>query len=480
MNLKRHIKDLIITILILAVTTGTGILFSNFGFTEANIITIYLLAVLLTSLFTTGLFFNVLSSLISVLLFNFFFTEPKLTFHAYEHGYPVTFVIMLTAGLITGTLAGKLKNHARQSEQSAFRTKVLFDTNQLLHTATSEEEIISITAAQLKKLLDRHITAHMHVDHIKVDNTTNASHLSTSTSPTDGVVHFPISLNQKTYGTIGILIDNRPLDSLESSILLAILGECALAIENIRNVKAKEAAAMLAQKEQLRANLLRAISHDLRTPLTSILGNASNLMSNSRQLDDATILQMYNDIYDDSTWLINLVENLLSITRLEEGRLNFNMTTELMDEVIEEALRHVNRKKTNHNIIVEYKDELLLAKMDARLILQVILNIVDNAIKYTPSSTEIHITAGKIHNKIYVSIADNGTGIPDNLKQKVFEMFFTGENKIVDSRRSLGLGLPLCKSIINAHDGELTLTDNTPQGCIFTFTLNSGEVVNIE
>ena len=117
----------------------------------------------------------------------------------------------------------------------------------------------------------------------------------------------------------------------ENSILLSILGECALALENEKNAWEKQEAAVLAKNEQLRSQLLRAISHDLRTPLTSISGNASNLLSNGPSFDEATRQSLYQDIYDDAMWLINLVENLLSVTRLEEGRLNLNMSAELVD-----------------------------------------------------------------------------------------------------------------------------------------------------
>ena len=170
------------------------------------------------------------------------------------------------------------------------------------------------------------------------------------------------------------------------------------------------------------------------------------------------------------------MENLLSITRLEEGRVNFNMSSQLMDEVMEEAVSHMKRKNIKHPITVEYKDEILMAKMDAKLIIQVVLNLIDNATKYTPEGTEIRITAGKKDDNLYVSVADCGVGIPDEMKERVFEMFFTGNHKIADSRRSLGLGLSLCKSIIEAHGGEITLTDNIPHGAIFSFTLPADEV----
>ncbi len=156
--------------------------------------------------------------------------------------------------------------------------------------------------------------------------------------------------------------------------------------------------------------------------------------------------------------------------------MNVTMSAQLVDEVITEALKHTNRKGANHNITTDFGDELLLADMDARLISQVVINLVDNAIKYTPEGSDIKIRAKKDKDIIYVSVADNGGGIPDDKKQEVFKMFYTGENKVADCRRSLGLGLSLCESIVNAHGGQITLTDNKPIGSVFTFTLKASEV----
>ena len=496
-------KDILITILILAIATILGLSFYSFGFTDSNIITVYILGVLLTSLFTKGYTCGIIGSLVSVMLFNFFFTEPRLTFHAYDSGYPVTFAIMLVASVITGTLASKLKSHAKLSAQAAFRTKVLLDTNQLLQKAQNDEDIINITATQIMKLLNRSVVMYSVRDgkltkgSLYSAQSDNLEDLFTTTERNTAewvylnkhragastnvyskakCVYFSIRINNNIYGVIGIRIKGKPLDAFENSILLSILGECALAMDNRRNAKEKEQTAVLAKNEQLRANLLRAISHDLRTPLTSISGNAGNLLSNKDKLDEDTKMQIYTDIFDDSEWLISLVENLLSVTRIEEGRMNFNKSIELVDEITEEALRHIGRKSTEHKISVIHKDELLLANADAKLIVQVLINLIDNAIKYTPLGSEIKVITEKKNGYASISVIDNGNGIPDNIKPRVFEMFYTGDNRIADSRRSLGLGLALCKSIIGAHGGELTLTDNQPQGCNFTFTLPLGEV----
>lgn len=498
------IMDLIKSIAILIFSTTIGAIFWQLGLSEANIITIYILGVLITSIFTTHQVYSLISSFVSVIVFNFFFTEPRFTLQAYEKGYPVTFIVMFVAAFLTSSLAVKLKKQAKQSARAAYRTKILFDTNQLLEQEKDKNEIITVTARQLIKLLNRDLIVYLSdnqellsprvfsVNQEKLSDEyisenekavaawvlKNNKHAGATTDTLSSAkcLYLSIRMNDNIYGVVGIVVGKTPLDAFENSILLSILGECALALENEKNLREKEEAAILAQKEQLRANLLRSISHDLRTPLTSISGNASNLLSNGDKFDENTKRTLYSDIYDDSMWLINLVENLLSVTRIEDGKMNLHLSAELMEEVIDEALRHINRKSKEHHITVNYSEEFILAKIDAKLMVQVIINIVDNAIKYTPVGSEINITTEKKGDKVVVSISDNGEGISKDVKKHVFDMFYSGANKVADSRRSLGLGLSLCKSIINAHGGEIKVLDNKPHGTIFTFTLPAGEV----
>ena len=491
------LKGLTISAVVLLLSSLLGWLFFRLGFTEANIITIYILGVLLIAIFTESKICWVVASVASVLIFNFLFTEPKFTFLAYGSGYPVTFIIMLTASLIIGGTTEKLKTREYQATQTAYRTKILFDANQLIQKASDETEVLRVTANQLKKLLNRNVivfddkaqkvyaTKEENADAVmpdceqivlRVTKNNVKEGKGTDIFPESDYTFFPICKNGKNYGAIGIFAGEKPIDSFDESIVVSVIGECAIVIDGIINAKERERVAVFAKNEQLRANLLRSISHDLRTPLTSISGNASNLISNGNVIDNATKTQIYEDIYSDSLWLINLVENLLAVTRLEEGRMNINLTTELVGDVIAEALKHIHTKSEKQKITVIQQDDLLLAKMDARLIVQVLINLLDNAVKYTPSDSQITITAKRNGEMVCVSVADNGHGIPDEQKSRVFDMFYTGSTKIADSRRSIGLGLSLCKSIINAHGGEITVTDNTPHGAIFTFTLPAGEV----
>ena len=300
---------------------------------------------------------------------------------------------------------------------------------------------------------------------------------TTKNFPDAQYLYFAVRVNERIYGVVGIDAMAGALDASEQSILLSILGETALALENEKNIREKEAAAILAESEQLRANLLRAISHDLRTPLTTISGNAGNLLHNSHSFDDETKQQIYADIYDDSMWLTNLVENLLYSTRIEEGRMMLKTSPELVSEIIEEAMQHIRPNAKKHSITVNYGDDLLMVRVDAKLIVQVIINLVDNALKYTPLDTLISISAECKNGMAEIKIADTGKGISDVEKGKIFDKFYSGEHKIADNRRSLGLGLYLCKAIVEAHGGSIHVTDNLPHGSVFRFTLPLEEVI---
>lgn len=498
-------RDLLLTAGILAAATIVGWFFLQLGFANANIIMVYLLGVLLTSAFTSGYTCGVLSAFLSVILFNYFLTEPRLSLAAYGSKYPITFVVMFTAALLTSTLAAKLKAHAQLSARDAYRAKLLFDMNRQLQKAETPEEVYQMTATQIQKLMQRDVlicpaqgdtlldgivypvdgsSPHSisedeqepDVIHWVWQNRRRAG-ATTETFPKAKRLYFAICTWQQVYGVIGIQMEKQTQpDAFTSSILFSILGECALTLESLRNADEKEKAAVLAKNEQLRANLLRSISHDLRTPLTSISGNADTLLHCYDVLDDQTRKQIFSDIYDDAQWLIGLVENLLSITKIANGNVKLHLSDQVVDDIISEALRHIDRRSAEHHITMNCGEIPLLVRVDAGLIMQVLINLVNNAIKYTPAGSTIQITAIQRGNVAEICVSDNGTGIPNELKERVFEMFFTGSNPTSDSRRSLGLGLSLCQAIVHAHHGKMTLKDNLPHGCIFSFTVALSEV----
>ena len=497
--------ELLLTVGILVAATIIGWGFLRLGFANANIIMVYLLGVLLTSTFTSGYTCGVLSAFLSAILFNYFLTEPRLSLAAYGSKYPITFAVMFASALLTCTLATKLKAHAQLSARDAYRTKLLFDMNRQLQKAETPDEVYQMTATQIQKLMQRDVLVYPAQGEALLDGIVypadgSSPHSVTKEKQEQDVIrwvwqnrkragattetfakakrlYLAIRIGQQVYGVIGIPMEKQTQpDAFTSSILFSILGECALALESLHNAEEKEKAAVLAKNEQLRANLLRSISHDLRTPLTSISGNADTLLHSYNMLDEQTRKQIFTDIYDDAQWLTGLVENLLSITKITDGSVKLHLSDQVVDDIVSEALRHIDRRSAEHHITVDCGDEPLLVRVDAGLIMQVLINLVNNAVKYTPPGSNIRITAIQQEKAAEICVSDDGPGIPDERKELVFKMFFTGSNLIGDSRRSLGLGLTLYQAIIHAHHNEMTLKDNLPHGCIFSFTLPLSEV----
>ena len=497
--------DIFATLGIMAICTAISAGIKQLGFSDANIIMVYILGVLLTALAAQRRVFSILYSIISVFVFNFFFVEPIYTFTVYDSEYIVTFFIMFLTAIISSSLTQKVKNYAKTNAKKSYRTELLLETSQKLQKADSATEIARNITEQIGKLLERDVffflgnpesnpipAASYQKNNEKKAGLFNQQELavaewtyknnkhagfSTTTLPGARCLYLAVRTGDKVHAVVGIDMEKKEIPAFENDIMGAILNECALALEKTELIKEQRDTAVRLEQEQLRANLLRSISHDLRTPLTSISGNAGILIGNEQKLEQVQKKQLYLDIYDDSMWLINLVENLLSVTRIENGTMNLNLQAELLSDVIYEALNHINRKSIEHKITVSEEDDMMVAKMDAKLIMQVIINLVDNAIKYTPIGSQILISTKKRENKIIVEVSDNGKGIPDEQQEKLFDMFYTADNKIADGRRGMGLGLALCKSIVLAHGGEMTAHKNIPCGIVFQFTLKSEEVM---
>lgn len=507
--LRRHEQkfswpDFVKMLLIISAATVFSFLFDNLGFREANIIILYLLGVLLTTVWTQGYLCGTLASILSVVSFNFFFTFPRFSLAA-NANYVVTFAIMLAASLISSSLASRVKRQARQSAQKAYYMELLINSSQKLQQGRSEAEILRIAAEQVGALLDRPILYALKekdrdlVFQVSPSSETkrilmamtpeergvadwvakNNKHAGATTNTLSQAENLYLSVrgNQEVMGVVGI--PSRyypPLDIFEKNLMISLLNECGLILERRRLREEKQSIELETQRERLRANLLRAISHDLRTPLTSISGNAGILMEKSISLEEEKKQEIYASIYDDSMWLVNLTENLLSITRIENGTMQLRLGAELVEDVFREALSHLDRKAADRHISTEVEDPLLMAKMDGRLIVQVIVNIVNNAVKYTPEGSHICLSARKEGNLVYIRISDDGPGISEEAGQHLFDMFYTADAGKGDSRRGLGLGLSLCKSIVEAHGGTIWAAGNEPHGSIFSFTLPLEEV----
>ena len=501
--------NLLKTLLILAACTGAGFLFSHIGLAITNIVLVYILGVMGVALLTTGLGYSLLSSVLTVLIFNFFFTEPYYSLRS-SPDYFATFAVMFAAALLSSSLTSRIKAQSIRTANQAYQTEVLLSTSQLLQKAEDRDAILRVAQRQLSRLLEHSVLCYDHsgstlskepalleigtdkgfadvplerersIAAWAVQNRKHAGH-GTRVHPEAKCLYMAVCGEGRVWAVMGIRADNAPpIDEYRKNLMTSILDECALALEKDHMTREKQRMEESARQETLRANLLRSISHDLRTPLTSISGNAAILLENTEQLSGDTRQELYASIYDDAIWLNGLVENLLTVTRTENGTMQLNMQTELISDAIEETLRHMDRNAAKRHIGTSLSDEMLLVRMDAGLIMQVLINLINNAVKYTPEGADITIGTAREGNHALVWVEDNGQGVPPGDEDKVFDMFYTGVKRSPDSRRGIGLGLALCRSIVQAHGGEISMKNIQPHGARFWFTLPLAEVKEYE
>lgn len=482
-------KNGLITAGILVLATALGLLFDWLDLQEVNLYALFLLGILLTAALTASRFCSAVSALAGILLFELLRAQPRFSLAFLRTLHPMDFLIPLGVALLMGSIA-------HNSRRLTDRTRLLLRADQLFLKANGREEILSITAQQLEQLLNRPVALYVangtelgpvrrfgaYVEGTALDqiaaqwtfrNGENSGARTARFARAD-FLYICIRTETHVWGVLGIFAGERPLTALENQLMQSVLSECTLALERgFYNQKRQEAALQI-RNEKLRADLLRSISHDLRTPLTSISGSAGLLADQGDSLSPEQRHKLYADIHSDSLWLLSTVENLLSVTRMEEGRMALHLKPELLSEVVGGAMQRLEKYGSTHHLRVEQEDDLHMARIDARLILQVLTNLIDNAVKYTPPGSEIAVRTLRRDGMVVVEVADTGPGIPDADKEKVFEMFYTSAGS--DARRGMGLGLALCKSIVNAHGGTISVSDNVPHGAVFAFTLQEERI----
>ncbi len=236
----------------------------------------------------------------------------------------------------------------------------------------------------------------------------------------------------------------------------------------------REKLLMEAEKEKMRANLLRAVSHDLRTPLTGIIGNSSAYIDNNNILEDSEKLKLVQRIYDDSNWLLNMVENLLSVTRIRTSGMNVTTSLEAVEEVVGEAISRFKKRMPDATVQVTIPKEYTSLPMDAMLIEQVIINLLENAAVHAGSDAPIIFTVTEERNAVRFSIRDYGVGIAEEKMATLFDGSGYDTNKSSDAHKGMGIGLSICKTIITAHRGTITAC-NHENGAEFIFILPKEE-----
>ncbi len=490
------LKTIIILITASLLSAGLKVI----GMGDQNVVMTYILSVLIISRITSGYAYGVLASILSVLIFNFLFTEPYFTFYAIQRGYPITFLIMLIVALITSALTVRIKTQARFAVEREQRTEVLYEINKKLLATRGLDNIVTLTIEYITKIFGRSTIFYtedpqngssgtlmqssedpdsifmLSADEIAVAHwvfiNQKRAGAGTDTLMGAGAFYMPLISQGNVVGVLGISCANgKLLDQNNRAFLRRITSQVAMALERQRLSDEQRLILVETEKEKMRSNLLRAISHDLRTPLTGILGASSAILENNDKMNKQTQNELILNIKEDSQWLIRMVENLLSVTRINEDTANVVKTPEATEEIVAEAVSRIRKRFKERKINVKVPVKLLMVPMDGTLIEQVIINLIENAIKHSGDDTVIDVNVTKINNSAVFEVSDNGEGISEQDFPYLFESYVPNGKRTSDSSRGMGIGLSICMSILKAHQGKMEAENKKEGGAIFRFTL---------
>lgn len=492
-------KDFAISLICVFVATLLTEVMQYLHFGEQNLMLVYIFFILLVARLTSGYFWSALSSILSVLAFNWFFVEPLYSLTVYKQGYPITLVIMLIVALMISNLMVRLKKqavHAREKEQ---QMEILYELNKQFVLAEDQQQIVELSATYLGRLLDREVIffdkhaiklsqytpkdAPFLLDHpeeaaVAYWTAKNQKDSGYGTDTLSGAKGFylPIVANGKTLAVLGIRRSRGlPIEDSQLNYLRLVLTQLAVILEQTELKNEKEQIELENEREKVRSNLLRAISHDLRTPLTAISGIAETLLQTDEELKQATRQKLLTDIQTESQWLIRMVENLLSITRINMDTMQVKKTTEPIEEIIEAVYEHVTKVYPDKELLVHLPTAVLFVEVDPILIEQAMFNLVENAFRHGSTQGQVEVSVFQEGQQVICEVKNDGE---ISLKQyEKIQMNLSNEEEVpIDSKNGLGIGLSIVKTIIHAHNGKLEMAVSEGKTVVRIYLNKSEEV----
>jgi two-component system sensor histidine kinase KdpD len=462
-------------------------------FDRSNIVAIYILAVVLIAVrFGRGP--AALAAVLNVGMFDFFFVPPRFSFAVSDVQYLLTFLIMLAVGLITGQLTAGLRFQARVASHREERAGSLYAISRDLSAAMQVEEVLAIGAACIERIF-RASAAFMLPDAggklvlagpnsltaLEVEmgtaqwafETGQPAGFGTETLPGSTVLYIPLRAPVLPRGILAIEAhEGASLRVPEQRQLLdTVAAVIAMALERVHYAGVAQEALVKMESERLRNSLLAAVSHDLRTPLTVLQGLAEVLAMNQPPLAPAQ-LEAAESLQEEARRMTAVVNNLLDMARIERGEVKLYLEWQPFEEVVGVALNATEQALKRHTVRIQVARNLPLVEIDAALIARVLVNLLENASKYTPVESEVILSAEVDADHLSVSVADEGPGIPAGQEREIFEKFTRGKRE--SSTRGVGLGLTICRAIVESHRGRIFAGNRAGGGAIFTFTLPLG------
>jgi len=421
-------------------------------FEDTNVVMVYMLAVV-TVAFLFGLWPATIACLLGVVLFDFINVAPYFAFTAHVFNYLFTLGVMFVTAATISTLADRLRQRAAESDDRAARAAALYALSAELADSMSELEILTIT--------ERHIAQafRAQVKVIAVDAGQPSGLTSQRTPDGNVTIQFPLQREQQVFAILQIVANAQSFaDGEQEAHLRAMARLAEQAVERAALRERVHVSEARSQQESLRSSILGAVSHDLRTPLASIIGASSTLLAEGERFTPEARASLRRVIYEEAVHMQRMIENLLDLARLRSGEISNERGWQAIEEIVGSTMASMRRRVTDHEFIVDVPGDLPLIRCDGVLIERVLSNLVENAAKYSPPGSAISVSAAAADGMLVLKVSDQGSGIAEHLREKVFEPFFRA-----GTGGGSGLGLAICRGIVEAHAGSIHI-DSTPTG----------------
>jgi two-component system sensor histidine kinase KdpD len=484
---SRWVQYILAAIIIGVMTFFNLLLLPIVGYSSIGLIELF--AVLLIAIYI-GRGPALLAAVISTLSWNYLFITPRFTFSISRPEDVILFLLYFAIAILGGNLTARLRTQEQQARTNAERTMAMYALAHETANAINMDDVLRTAVNQLERVFDARVAIILAEDNILATKLHPCSHLTlsekelsvalwafqngkpagrfTDTLPSTPVQFLPLNTGIRTLGVIGIQTRQTERLSFDQEVMLeTFVSQIALAVERELLDKAAEQTAMMQESERLYTTLLNSISHELRTPIATIMGASSSLMALQTN-PSQPYATLVGDIQDAAERLNRLVENLLDMSRLDSGRLNLKLDWCDMREVISAAARHLKKCLVEHPVTIQHQPNLPLVQVDFVLMEQVIINLLDNICQHTPPQTPIQITTAQEGQHLKVWITDYGQGIPPEDLERIFEKFYRSANA---SSGGTGLGLSVCRGLVEAHGGRLTAQNMAQGGAQFTLSL---------
>jgi len=455
-------------VFVTALTTAVSVVLSlqlhRLGLEKENLLMVFLVGVLLTTVFTRGYIYGFLSSAASIFLFDYYFTSPVFTFIISNKQDLVLLLFFLIAALISGMLSHRLRRQSELAEENARVTLLINEITESFLNLSGVDNIVENAMTRIQ-------------DH------TGFSCRVTLTQKVDGklpvyasrdfredlplVLDCPIPGKTQLLGHLLVAGSENAPSHEADTIIRAVATQLGLVLDREYIDTERERIKLEMESEHLKATLLRSVSHDIRTPLTGIMGASSTILDDYDHLSDADILRLAQDINDDSAWLIMTVQNILDMTRISGGKLMIHQEYEAVDDLVSQVIQRVPYLVKSGRLHVKMPDEIVLLYVDGRMFDQALLNILDNAYKHSGENSHVRLTVSCTDTTVTFEVSDDGCGIDPAIMDTLFNEFVTVPANNADRGRGVGLGLAICKAIISAHGGTITAFNNETGGATF-------------